>query len=111
MFHTRVIRGEPVLFDLYLHIKIHLFVRKTSQNAGANRAKKAYQCIVLYTIEITDCLKPAVISVAFIHQHLKNNTNPCVCSIALVPMIICLILKLDQDLLLTVQTSFVYPLR
>ena len=24
----------------------------------------------------TDCLKPAVVSVAFIHQHFKNNANP-----------------------------------
>ena len=33
-------------FDLYLHIKIHQFVRKNSQNEGVNRAKKAYQCVV-----------------------------------------------------------------
>ena len=27
-------------------LKIHYFVRKNSQNAGVNRAEKAYQCIV-----------------------------------------------------------------
>ena len=27
----------------------------------------------LYTNEVTDCLKPTVISVAFIHQHLKKS--------------------------------------
>ena len=36
----------------------------------------------LYTNEVTDCLKPAGISVVFIHQHLKNNANTGVCSIA-----------------------------
>ena len=61
----------------------------------------------LYTNEVTYRLKPAGISVAFIYQHLKNNANTCVCSIALVSKIICIILKLDQNLLLTVQTSFV----
>ena len=30
-------------FDLYLHIKIHQFVRKNSQNAGVNRAKRLPQ--------------------------------------------------------------------
>ena len=57
----------------------------------------------LYTNEITDCLKPASISLASIHQFLKNNANPCVCSIALVSKIICMILKIDQDLLLKLQ--------
>ena len=61
--------------------------------------------------EITDCLKPAGISLTSIHQLLKNSANQCVCSIALVSKIICMILKIDQDLLLTVQTSFVYLLR
>ena len=61
----------------------------------------------LYTNEVTDCLKPAGISLASIHQHLKNNANPCVCLIALVSKINCMILKIDQDSLLTVQTSFV----
>ena len=62
-------------------------------------------------IGLKDCHKPMGISVAFIHQHLKDNANPRVCLIALLWMIVCIILKLDQDLLLTVQTSFVYPLR
>ena len=62
-------------------------------------------------IGLKDCHKPMGISVAFIHQHLKDNANPRVCSFALLWMIVCTILKLDQDLLLTVQTSFVYPLR
>ena len=46
MFFIQVRSEKSLLFDLYLHIKIHLFVRKKSQNAGVNRAKKAYQCIV-----------------------------------------------------------------
>ena len=58
-----------------------------------------------------DCLTPAGIPLAPIYQLLKNNANPCVCSIALVPKITCMILKIDKDLLLTVQTSFVYLLR
>ena len=62
-------------------------------------------------IGLKDCHKPMGISVAFIHQHLKDNANPRVCLIALLWMIVCIILKLDQDLLLTDQTSFVYPLR
>ena len=65
----------------------------------------------LYTNEVMDCLKPAGISLASIYQHLKNNANPCVFSIALVSKIIWMILKIDQDILLTVQTSFVYLLR
>ena len=56
---------------------------------------KSISVYSLYTNEVTDCLKPAGISVVFIHHHLKNNANPFVCSIALVPMIICIILKLD----------------
>ena len=64
----------------------------------------------LYTNEVTDYLKSAGISLAFIHQLLENNANPCVCSIALVSKIICMILRINQDLLLTVQTSFVYLL-
>ena len=58
-----------------------------------------------------DCLKTAGIPLASIHQLLKDNANPCVCSITLVPKITCMILKIDKDLLLTVQTSFVYLLR
>ena len=41
----------------------------------------------LYTNEVTVPFKLAVISLNFIHQHLKNNANPCVCSIALVSKI------------------------
>ena len=36
----------------------------------------------LYTNEVTDCLKPAGLSLASIHQHIRNNANPCVYSIA-----------------------------
>ena len=43
---AEIFRNISLLFDLYLHIKTHQFVRKNSQNAGVNRAKKAYQCIV-----------------------------------------------------------------
>ena len=56
----------------------------------------------LYTNEVTDCLKPAGISLASIHQLLKNNADLCVCSIALVSKIIYMILEIDQYLLLTV---------
>ena len=38
----------------------------------------------LNTNEVSDCLKPAGISLTFIHRHAKNNANPCICSIALV---------------------------
>ena len=62
---------ESLLFDLNLHIKIHQFVRKNSQNAGVNRAKKAYQCVVYTPIKVTDGHKPTGISVAFIHQNLE----------------------------------------
>ena len=57
----------------------------------------------------TQCF-PTRISLASIHQHFKNNANTCICSIALVSKIACIILKIDQNLLLTVQTSFVYLL-
>ena len=109
IFFLQAWSEESLLFDLNLHIKTHQFERKNSQNAGVNRAKKAYQCSI-YTNEVTDYLKPTGISLAFIHQHLKNNTNPGVFQIALVSVIICIILKLDEGLLLTVQTSFVYLL-
>ena len=65
----------------------------------------------LHTNKVTNSLKTTGISEVFIYQHLKTNANPCVCSIALVSIIICIILNRDQDLLLTVQTSFVSPLR
>ena len=90
--------------------KIHYFVRKNSQNAGVNRAEKSISVHSLYTNEVTDYLKSAGIYLASIHQLLKNNANPCVCSIALMSKIICMILGIDKDLLLTVQTSFVYLL-
>ena len=38
-----------------------------------------------------------------------SSTN--ILKIALVSVIICIILKLDEDLLLSIQTSFVYLLR
>ena len=47
IFFIQAWSEESFLFDLYLHIKIQKFVRKNSQNAGGNRAKKkAYQYIV-----------------------------------------------------------------
>ena len=60
---------------------------------------KSMSAHILYTNKVTDCLKHAGISLTFIHQLLKNNSNPCVCSIALKSKIICIILKIDQDLL------------
>ena len=106
--------SEESLSDLYLHIIIHQIARKNSQNAGVHRAKKSISVCSLYTNEVTDCHEPTGLSVAFIHQSLKDNANPIanrVCLIALLRMIVCTILKLDQDLLLTVQTSFVHPPR
>ena len=87
---------ETLFFNLNLHIKIHQFVWKNSQTAGVNRAKKSLSVHNLYTDEVTDCLKPAGTSVAFIHQHLKNSANPCICSITHVSKIWLIILKLDQ---------------
>ena len=46
--------------DLNLHIKTHQFVRKNSQNAGVNRAKKAYQCIVYRPMRSPIALNPRV---------------------------------------------------
>ena len=37
---------ETLFFNLNFYIKIHQFVRKNTQTAGVNRAKKAYQCII-----------------------------------------------------------------
>ena len=37
---------RPFSSTLICISKIHYFVRKTSQNAGVNRAEKAYHCIV-----------------------------------------------------------------
>ena len=45
-----------------MHIKIHQFVPKNSQNAGVDRAKKSISVYSLYTNEVTDCLKSAGIS-------------------------------------------------
>ena len=49
IFFIQAWSEEILRFDLYLHIKIHQIARKNSQNAGVNRAKKAYQCVV-YTL-------------------------------------------------------------
>ena len=91
---------ETLLFDLNLHIKNSLLLYEFSK---CRLGWKSISVHSLYTNEVTDCLKPAGISLASIHQHLKNNANPCVCSIRLVSKSICIIL--------TVQTSFVYLLR
>ena len=40
--------------------KIHYFVRKNSQNAGVNRAEKAYQCIVYTPIRSRIASNPRV---------------------------------------------------
>ena len=111
IFFIQAWSEESLLFDRYLHIKIHQIARKNSQNAGVNWAEKSISVCSLYTNEVTDCHKPTGLTVAYIHQSLKDNSNPRVCLIALLWMIVCIILKLDQDLLLTDQTSFVYPLR
>ena len=60
LIHISVIRR---LFSLTLFrkLKIHQFVRKNSQDAGVNRAKKGYHCIIFfYTKEVTDC--PLIVS-------------------------------------------------
>ena len=94
------------IFDI-----LFLVLFSISHNTGVNRAEKNISLHSLYINEVTDCLKPAGISLASIHQLLKNIANRCVCSIAFVSKIICMILKIDQYLLLTFQTSFVYLLR
>ena len=65
----------------------------------------------LYTNEVTACLKPAGVSLVFIHQQLEDNANQCVYSITQMSKLICIIMKIDQNISLTVQTSFVYFLR
>ena len=66
---------ETLLFDLNLHNKNSLIVLKNSENAGVNLAEKAYHCIVYTPMGITDCLKPTVISLVSIYEHLKNIVN------------------------------------
>ena len=102
---------ETLLFGLNLHIKNSLLCTKEFSKGRRSSGWKSISVHSLYTSQVTDCLKPAGISLASIYQHLKNNANPCVFSIALVSKIICMILKIDQDILLTVQTSFVCLLR
>ena len=46
---------------------------------------KNFSVYSLYTNEVTDYLKPAGVPLTFLHQHLKNNANPCVCSLFTVP--------------------------
>ena len=41
-------------------LKVHQFVWKNSQNAGVNRAKKAYQCIVYTTMRTLIASNPRV---------------------------------------------------
>ena len=62
----------------------------------------------LYTNEVTDFLKPAGNSLVLIHQHLENNANPCEYLITHISKLTCIIMKNDQNISLTVQTSFVY---
>ena len=102
---------ETLLLDLNLHIKNSLLCTKEFSKCRRSSGWKSISVHTSYTNEVTDGLKPAGISLASIHHLLKNNANLCVCSIALVSKIICMILKMNQDLLLTVQTSFVHFLR
>ena len=59
---------------------------------------------------MTDYLEPVGVPFTFIYQHLENITNESVYSTLLVSIkgYVCIILKIDQDILLTVQTSFAY---
>lgn len=66
LIHISVIRR---LFSLTLFrkLKIHQFVKKNSQDAGVNRAKKGYHCIIFFLHQRghrlpLDCLKLAGIS-------------------------------------------------
>ena len=68
IFFIQARSEESLLFELYLHIKIHQISRKNSQNVGVNRAKKAYQCVVYTPIKVTDRHKPTGITVAFIKR-------------------------------------------
>ena len=96
LIHISVIRR---LFSLTLFrkLKIHQFVRKNSQDAGVNRAKKGYHCIIFfYTKEVTDCpliVSNSRVSLAFIYQHLEYNVNDCACSVCARVEVICIILK------------------
>ena len=54
---------------------------------------------------------PAGVSLVFIHQQLEDNANPCVYSITQMSKLICIIMKIDHNMSLTVQTSLVYLLR
>ena len=108
-FYTSVIRGDPSLWSWFdCILKIHHFVRKNSGNTCINRAKKVYWRI--HHTPMTDYLEPVGVPLAFIYQHLENITNECVYSTLLVSIkgYVCIILKIDQDILLTVQTSFAY---
>ena len=96
LIHISVIRR---LFSLTLFrkLKIHQFVKKNSQDAGVNRAKKGYHCIIFfYTKEVTDCpliVSNSRVSLAFIYQHLEYNVNDCACSVCARVEVICIILK------------------
>ena len=96
LIHISVIRR---LFSLTLFrkLKIHQFVRKNSRDAGVNRAKKGYHCIIFfYTKEVTDCpliVSNSRVSLAFIYQHLEYNVNDCACSVCARVEVICIILK------------------
>ena len=96
LIHISVIRR---LFSLTLFrkLKIHQFVKKNSQDAGVNRAKKGYHCIIFfYTKEVTDCpliVSNSRVSLAFIYQHLEYNVNDCACSVCARVEVVCIILK------------------
>ena len=71
LIHISVIRR---LFSLTLFrkLKIHQFVSKNFQDAGVNRAKKGYHCIIFfYTKEVTDC--PLIVSNSRVSLQLSST--------------------------------------
>ena len=110
IFFLQAWSKESLLFDLYLQIKIHLFVRKKSQNAGVNWAKKAYQCIV-YTPMRSPIASNRRVYLSLSSTNILKTTQIHVFAQLRSCQWLFAFLKLDEDLLLNVQTSFVYPLR
>ena len=74
IFHTSVIRGDPSLRP-HFHIKNSLFCTKEFSKCRRLSGWKSIPVHIVYKLEVTDCLKPAGISLASIQQHLKNNAN------------------------------------
>ena len=69
-------------FDLYLHIKIHQFVRKNSQNAGVNRAKRlpqthGYICSLHPPTSLRQRKSTCLLNCALVNDRLHNSeTRP-----------------------------------